>query len=195
MTRSRRQKRCHTSLRLISLRSHRRMEETRHASRLFLVLMIKCSKFCSCISMLKLGVGLLQGSSSPQEGTRTMRYGFVLSLFKWIDSIDVNPIRKIAHSIIFLGILLLLGGIPSLPVQYYQTFVLEQKHGFNKSTLRLFITDIFKGWALAAIIGGPFVAAFLWIIRWAGDGFIPWLMSFLCVFSILGHCALPLPRS
>lgn len=79
----------------------------------------------------------------------------------------------------FLGILLLLGGIPSLPVQYYQTFVLEQKHGFNKSTLGLFIADTLKGWALAAIIGGPFVAAFLWIIRWAGDGFIPYLMSFM----------------
>ena len=106
-------------------------------------------------------------------------------------SSTLHPVRKIAHSIIFLGILLLLGGIPSLPVQYYQTFVLEQKHGFNKSTLGLFISDILKGWALAAIIGGPFVAAFLWIIRWAGDGFIPWLMAFLYVFCITSIVHLP----
>jgi STE24 endopeptidase len=61
----------------------------------------------------------------------------------------------------------------------YQTFVLEEKHGFNKMTIGLFIMDTLKGWALGFVIGSPVLAAFLWIIRWAGDSFIPWLMSFL----------------
>jgi len=61
----------------------------------------------------------------------------------------------------------------------YETFVLEEKHGFNKTTPALFITDLLKTWALAFAIGGPFVAAFLYVFKWAGDHFVPWLMAFL----------------
>ncbi|KAF8319488.1 peptidase family M48-domain-containing protein [Cantharellus anzutake] len=85
----------------------------------------------------------------------------------------------------FHGILLLASAIPFLPLSYYQTFVLEEKHGFNKMNVRLFITDTLKGWALTFFIGSPFLAGFLWIIRWAGDGFIPWLMSFLIAFQLV----------
>ncbi|KAF8321210.1 hypothetical protein DL93DRAFT_2051713 [Clavulina sp. PMI_390] len=99
---------------------------------------------------------------------------------------------EILHSVLWLGILLLLGGIPSLPVQYYQTFVLEQKHGFNKSSIGLFVSDVAKGWVLAAAIGGPFIAAFLWIIKWAGDGFIPWLMAFMVAFQLIMVVLYPL---
>ena len=58
-------------------------------------------------------------------------------------------------------------------------FVLEERHGFNKTTPWLFVTDLLKGWAVGLVIGGPFLAAFLWVFRWAGDRFVPWLMAFL----------------
>ena len=61
----------------------------------------------------------------------------------------------------------------------YQTFVLEERHGFNKTTPALFVTDLLKGWAIGFVIGGPFLAAFLWVFKWAGDRFVPWLMAFL----------------
>lgn len=82
-----------------------------------------------------------------------------------------------------MTILLLASAVPSLPLSYYQTFILEGKHGFNKMSFGMFIADTLKGWAIGFIIGSPFLAGFLWIIRWAGDGFIPWLMSFLYVRS------------
>lgn len=63
----------------------------------------------------------------------------------------------------------------------YQTFVLEEKHGFNKTTRRLFVTDLLKSWAVGFVIGAPFLSAFLAIFKWAGDRFVPWLMAFLCV--------------
>lgn len=72
-----------------------------------------------------------------------------------------------------------MGSIPSIPFSLYQAFVLEEKHGFNKMTLGLFFTDMLKGWALGAVIGIPFLSAFLWILRWAGDSFVPWLMTFM----------------
>lgn len=67
----------------------------------------------------------------------------------------------------------------------YQTFVLEEKHGFNKTTPGLFVVDLFKGWAIGIVIAPPFLSAFLYVFKWAGDRFVPWLMAFLYVNSIL----------
>lgn len=69
--------------------------------------------------------------------------------------------------------------IPTLPLSVYQTFVLEEKHGFNKTTPKLFVTDMLKGWLLMLVIGAPFLSAFIWVFKWAGDRFVPWLMAFL----------------
>lgn len=74
-----------------------------------------------------------------------------------------------------------MSSIPTLPLSIYQTFVLEEKHGFNKTTPALFVADLFKGWAIGSIIGAPFLSAFLYVVKWAGDRFVPWLMAFLCV--------------
>ena len=90
-------------------------------------------------------------------------------------------ISKILQSIGFVFILFFLSSIPTLPLSVYATFVLEEKHGFNKTTPKLFVTDLFKGWALAFGLGAPFIAAFLYIFQWAGDRFVPWLMAFMWV--------------
>jgi hypothetical protein len=88
---------------------------------------------------------------------------------------------QIYQSVAFVMILFFVSTLPSLPLSIYQTFVLEEKHGFNKTTPGLFVADLVKGWVVAFLIGGPFVAMFLSIVKWAGDRFVPWLMSFLSV--------------
>ena len=79
----------------------------------------------------------------------------------------------------FTAALVLLSSIPTLPFSVYQTFVLEEKHGFNKTTPKLFVTDLLKGYALGLVLGAPFLSAFLYIFKWAGDRFVPWLMGFM----------------
>jgi STE24 endopeptidase len=76
-------------------------------------------------------------------------------------------------------VLFLVTTIPTLPFSVYQTFVLEEKHGFNTTTPWIFVTDMLKGWALGLIIGAPFLSGFLFVFKWAGDRFVPWLMAFL----------------
>ena len=83
-------------------------------------------------------------------------------------------------------ILFFISTLPSLLLSIYQTFVLEEKHGFNKTTPGLYIADSIKGWAIGIIIGGPFLAVFLYVFKWAGDRFVPWLMAFLSV--LLSSC-------
>lgn len=43
----------------------------------------------------------------------------------------------------------------------------------------LFVTDLIKSWLVGFVIGAPFLAGFLWVFRWAGDSFVPWLMAFM----------------
>jgi STE24 endopeptidase len=86
------------------------------------------------------------------------------------------------QSLAFTAVLSMVSSIISIPLSVYQTFVLEEKHGFNKTTPSLFVTDLLKGWMLAFVMGGPFLSAFLYVFEWAGDRFVPWLMAFLLVF-------------
>jgi len=64
-------------------------------------------------------------------------------------------------------------------LEIYETFVLEEKHNFNKITPRLFVIDLLKGWGIALALGAPFLSVFLYIFQWAGDKFVPWLMAFM----------------
>jgi hypothetical protein len=52
---------------------------------------------------------------------------------------------QITQSIAFAFILFFISSLPTLPLSVYSTFVLEEKHGFNKTTPTLFITDTLKG--------------------------------------------------
>ncbi|WVF70200.1 hypothetical protein IAT40_004988 [Kwoniella sp. CBS 6097] len=98
---------------------------------------------------------------------------------KIMSAVGLGQNRVITHSLFWMTLLTLSTSIPGLPWSYYQTFVLEQKHGFNKSTVKLWVTDTIKTYTLAAVIGLPVLAGFLRIIELAGKNFVPWLMLFL----------------
>lgn len=83
------------------------------------------------------------------------------------------------RSLALITILTLSTAIPGLPWSYYQTFVLEETHGFNKSTRALWVTDTLKSYVLVALLGLPVLAGFLKIIELSGKSFVPWLMLFL----------------
>lgn len=93
----------------------------------------------------------------------------------------IDPRVQTLQSIAFVFILFFFSSLPTLPLQVYTTFVLEEKHGFNKTTPIIFVTDILKGWVVAFILGAPFLAAFLYIFKWAGERFVPWLMALMYV--------------
>ncbi|KAJ8602677.1 hypothetical protein CTAYLR_003743 [Chrysophaeum taylorii] len=72
---------------------------------------------------------------------------------------------EIKNSLVFCAAWVLYSTVTSLPFEAYSTFVIEQKHGFNKTTVSLFFIDKVKTLALTAALGGPVVAALLGIIR------------------------------
>jgi STE24 endopeptidase len=73
----------------------------------------------------------------------------------------------------------------------YSTFLIEKKHGFNKQTPGLFFTDKLKSLALTFVIGGPFVALLLQIIKMGGDYFYVYVWAFMFVFSVFMMTIVP----
>jgi STE24 endopeptidase len=66
----------------------------------------------------------------------------------------------------------------SLPVSYYSTFVLEEKFGFNKQTVNLWVTDMIKGQMLGIVIGVPVISTVLKIVQKTGNSFFYYLWLF-----------------
>ncbi len=90
--------------------------------------------------------------------------------FGWLDglarSLATSPV---VAGLVFLSLLMLGQSVISLPFSVYDTFVIEQKFGFNRSTPATFIMDRLKGLLLGAIIGLPLAAAVLWIFGSKGN--------------------------
>ncbi|MBT8187325.1 MAG: M48 family metallopeptidase [Croceitalea sp.] len=92
--------------------------------------------------------------------------------FEWLDTLIRNfTNNQVVMALLFFGALVLGSNIIALPMSYYQTFVIEERFGFNKSTRKLFFFDILKGWLLTAILGGAILAMVIWFLQWAGPNF------------------------
>lgn len=85
---------------------------------------------------------------------------------------------EISHTLIFFFTFNIITTILNLPISYYSTFVLEEKFGFNKSTVKLWITDMLKSQALMIVLGTPLLSAFLKIIQSTGTKFFYYLWLF-----------------
>ncbi len=92
---------------------------------------------------------------------------------------------EITTGLFFIGGLGLLTFIAHLPFSIYSTFVIEERFGFNRTSVKTFILDILKGGLLAVLIGAPFLAAILWFFMHSGT--YGWLYCWLgvVVFSIV----------
>lgn len=120
----------------------------------------------------------------------TSAFGFILSVlmlwfggFGWLDQLVrayfENPILL---ALVFFGVLMLASDILTLPFQWYSTFVIEEKYGFNKTTLKTFILDKLKGYLLAALIGGALLSALIYLVQRIGPDFWIWFSLIACGF-------------
>ncbi len=75
----------------------------------------------------------------------------------------------IVTSVVFILSFFVVGSLIELPVDWYKTFVLEQRFGFNKNTPALFLSDLAKQMLLVLIIGAPLIWGALWLMGSTGD--------------------------
>jgi STE24 endopeptidase len=137
--------------------------------------------------------------SRSQEYTRVRtRFGFVSTafdlslvlLFWFTGGFDVldkfvrdRSLGDILGGLAYIGILVTGKGLLDLPFDLYATFVIEERFGFNKTTWRTWLADLFKSIALAVLLGGPLLAGVLWLF--AGAGTLAWLYCWLAVVAFM----------
>lgn len=104
--------------------------------------------------------------------------------------------NSIFIAILFFGILGFAMDILSTPFSLYDTFVIEEKYGFNKTTLKTFFLDKIKGWFLASIIGGGLLALVVWFYEQTTNMFwiYTWiLVSVFMIFMTMFYSTLIVP--
>jgi STE24 endopeptidase len=75
--------------------------------------------------------------------------------------------------------------IPGLPFAWYAQFKLEQRFGFNTTTIKTWILDRMKGFLLAMVLGYPLLALVLKLIEWAGANWWLWAAALVIAFQLL----------
>ncbi len=104
-----------------------------------------------------------------------------------------NPILI---ALLFFGLLGLASDIFGMPFSLYKTFVIEEKFGFNKTTLKTFVLDKIKGYLLAAIVGGGLFSFIIWIYQSTGSYFwlLAWaVISFFTIFITMFYTTFLVP--
>ena len=94
----------------------------------------------------------------------------LLGGLQWIaDGLRSFVDEGIAYQLIFVAVVVVALGIVDLPFSWYRQFHIEQRYGFNRMTPALWLTDLAKSFALAAVLGLPLLAAVVALMRGAGE--------------------------
>ena len=131
-------------------------------------------------------------ATNHQFSNLTSAFSLILTLaffyfdgFEYVDNIARSySSNSIAIALIFFGIIMLASDIITTPFAYYKTFVIEEKFGFNKTTLKTFILDKIKGWLMLIIVGGGILALILWFYEATGTNFWLYAWALVTVFSV-----------
>ena len=92
--------------------------------------------------------------------------------YGWLDSfISLYYDIPFLKSGIFFLVLFILSDFISIPFSCYNTFVIEEKYGFNKTTVKTFVLDKIKGYLLTIIVGGILLFGAIYIVSLLENSF------------------------
>lgn len=104
--------------------------------------------------------------------------------FNWLDNVVRSfHLNTNVTGLLYIGILMLANSLLILPFSIYSTFVIEQKFGFNRTTVRTYVADQIKRLVLMFVIGMPLLAVILWFFETAGK--MAWLYCWLISVGFL----------
>jgi STE24 endopeptidase len=108
----------------------------------------------------------------------------------WVEGLAQGAAVKLGLGPLSVGLLFFAslsaaGELLSLPFAYYATFRLEARHGFNRQTRAGFVLDHLKAWALGAALGGPLLAAVLFLLQAGGRWWWLYAWGVVTLFSLL----------
>jgi STE24 endopeptidase len=133
------------------------------------------------------------GSEKYRFGIFDSSFSFLITVaalaLGWFAVLD-NFVRdyfenELVVSLVFIAALSVIMSIINLPFALHYIFKIEEKYGFNKTTLKTFVTDRIKGTLISLAIGGPLLAAIVYVYQQVPNWF--WLIGWALVsgFSLL----------
>lgn len=100
--------------------------------------------------------------------------------FQWLDALVRGfGFGPIVTGLVFVTLLVLAGQLLSLPFTVYDTFVIEEKYGFNQTTPKTFISDLIKNLFLSALLGLPLFALLLYLFQNPAIENVAWLIAWV----------------
>ena len=104
-----------------------------------------------------------------------------------LDALGGGMLQQLA----LLAAFVLIGGLITLPLGWYATFRIEERFGFNKMTVSLWLGDLVKGALVGALIGLPIAALVLWLMGAAGPTWWLWAWGVWMAFNLLALVLYP----
>ncbi len=91
----------------------------------------------------------------------------------------------LAYGLAMIFSVAFISGAVELPLSFYSQFVVEARHGFNRMTPALFVSDLIKQILLGVAIGAPVIAVVLWLMDAMGEHWWLWVWLFWSGFNLL----------
>ena len=105
--------------------------------------------------------------------------------FGWYNSWVVSLTDSVVwQTILFVMGLSVVSTVLDIPFDYYATFRIEEKYGFNKTTRRVYWLDTVKELFLSLVLGGVLLALVVWFYTWAGTYFWLYAWGTVTLFSV-----------
>ena len=92
--------------------------------------------------------------------------------------------NSIIIALIFFGSIMFASDLLSTPFSYYHTFIIEEKFGFNKTSLKTFFLDKIKGWLMSAVLGGLLLSIIIWFYESTGSNFWIYAWGIITIFVL-----------
>ena len=102
-----------------------------------------------------------------------------------LDGFWNSRLDGLAYGLAMIFSVMAISGLIDIPLSLYSQFVIEEKFGFNRMTLKLFVIDLLKQAALGIAIGTPVLLAVLWLMAQMGEHWWLYVWLFWCAFNLL----------
>jgi STE24 endopeptidase len=110
----------------------------------------------------------------------------------WLNQLLLDALGGgMLQQLVLLAAFVLIGGLITLPLGWYATFRIEERFGFNKMTMSLWLGDLVKGSLVGALVGLPIAALVLWLMGAAGPAWWLWAWGVWMAFNLLALVLYP----
>lgn len=161
------------------IESHRNQVPTAFAETISLGAHQKAADYSSAKSRLAIYEGLAQ--------TVLLVFLTIGGGLQFIDSAWRNwlPEQEVLRGILVIFNAFLISSLIDLPFDYYRTFVIDQRFGFNKMSSAMFFRDMLLHGAIGITLGIPIILAALWLMKGAGDYWWLYLWLVWSIFNLV----------